>query len=313
MQTRQLISMYAVALLGFAAASLLAPPAHAQTAPVLSDATKLSARYVNLRGELANNRFKKPLHLNASESDGILKGDVYAEVAQPYALIAQNLQSANRWCDILILHLNVKFCTADSAKTGSVLSMRVGRKFDQPLDDAHAFEFLFKVAAVRPDYMRVTMDADQGPLGTSDYRVILEMVKLDSARSFLHLTYSYRYGVRANVAMRTYLATAGRDKLGFSVAGRKANGEPNYAGGMRGIAERNTMRYYLAIESYLGASGASPEQLEKRLNDWHTAVEQYPQQLHEMEREAYLAMKRKEVARQQATRVSRPTALTAAR
>lgn len=295
-----------VALLSIAAipSLFLSSSAHAQ------NAAALNSRYVTLRSELTNNRFKRPLHLDSSESKGVLKGDVYAQIDKPYALIAPSLQSASRWCDILILHLNVKNCRASITKVGSVLAMRVGRKFDQPLDDTYAFEFLFKVAESRSDYMRVTMDAADGPIGTSDYRIILEMVRLDAQRSFLHLSYAYGYGVRANVAMRAYLATAGRDKLGFTAAGRKANGEPNYVGGVRGIVERNTVRYYLAIESYLSASGASPEQLEKRLNAWHNGVEQYPLQLHEMEREEYLAMKRKEVARQQAPQAK--TAVTLA-
>ncbi len=65
---------------------------------------------------------------------------------------------------------------------------------------------------------------------------------------------------------------------------------------MRGVVERNTMRYYLAIEAYLGAlTTPVPQQLEKRLNDWYSGIERYPLQLHEIERSEYLAMKRSEV------------------
>lgn len=35
--------------------------------------------------------------------------------------------------------------------------------------------------------------------------------------------------------------------------GRDAGGEPRYVGGMRGAVERDTMRYYLGIEAFLGA------------------------------------------------------------
>jgi hypothetical protein len=131
--------------------------------------------------------------------------------------------------------------------------------------------------------------------------VTLEVVQLDANRSFLHLSYAYNFGLIANVAMRSYLATTGRNKVGFSTAGRRENGQPIYLGGIRGVMERNTMRYYLAIEAYLGAPDATAAQLEKRLNGWHTNVEQYPLQLHEMDRDAYLAMKHKELARQQAS------------
>ena len=69
---------------------------------------------------------------------------------------------------------------------------------------------------------------------------------------------------------------------------------------MRGLVERNTMRYYLAIDSFLGTGGAAPAaRFEKNLQAWFTAVERYPRQLHEMDRDAYLEMKRAEYLRQQ--------------
>jgi hypothetical protein len=71
---------------------------------------------------------------------------------------------------------------------------------------------------------------------------------------------------------------------------------------MRGAVERNTMRYYLAIDAYL-ASLAVPasQQSEKRLQHWFDATERYPRQLHEIDRTAYLSMKRSEYKRQQTT------------
>ncbi|MCY1186091.1 hypothetical protein D9M73_269280 [compost metagenome] len=60
----------------------------------------------------------------------------------------------------------------------------------------------------------------------------------------------------ARVAMQGYLATIGRDKVGFSIVGNNARGQPIHVGGTRGVIERNTMRYYLAIEAYLSALSA---------------------------------------------------------
>jgi hypothetical protein len=77
--------------------------------------------------------------------------------------------------------------------------------------------------------------------------------------------------------------------------------EPQYIGGVRGMVERNTMRYYLAIEAYLGALAAPPAaQLERRLQAWFDATEKYPRQLRELDRAAYLEMKQREYRRQQA-------------
>jgi hypothetical protein len=111
----------------------------------------------------------------------------------------------------------------------------------------------------------------------------------------VHLSYSYEYGFAGKMAMNAYLATAGANKVGFTVTGRDGNGEPVYIGGVRGAIERNAMRYYLAIDAKLAAMHAAPaQQLEKRLEAWFDASERYPRQLHEMDRASYLAMKRGE-------------------
>lgn len=262
------------------------------------DAAALQARHAALRAELASNPFQRPLHLESREDGDLLKGDIYAEVEQPYAVVGPALQGVDHWCDILILHLNVKACRADPA--GDTLDLYIGRKFDQPLADAHAVTFRYAVAAARPDYLQLALTAERGPLGTSRYRILIEAVALDARRSFLHLSYSYAYGLRARMAMQGYLATIGRDKVGFSLVGHTANGQPVYMQGMRGVVERNTMRYYLAIEAYLGAlSLPAAAQLEKRLADWYAGIERHPRQLHELERDEYLDMKRKEIRRQQ--------------
>ena len=102
--------------------------------------------------------------------------------------------------------------------------------------------------------------------------------------------------------MKTYLATLGSGKVGFTIIGKLPSGQPKYIGGMRGVAERNTMRYYLAIDAYLGALTAPPRlQLQKRLLRWFISTEQYPRQLHEVNQTAYIDMKRREYLRQQAT------------
>ena len=65
------------------------------------------------------------------------------------------------------------------------------------------------------------------------------------------------------------------------------------------MVERNTMRYYLAIEAYLDALATpAPLRLDKRLNDWYASTERYPLQLHELDRNEYLTMKHKEIRRQ---------------
>jgi hypothetical protein len=95
--------------------------------------------------------------------------------------------------------------------------------------------------------------------------------------------------------MQAYLSTAGAHKVGFTVTGTDSDGKPVYVKGMLGATERNTMRYFLAVDAYLGSlSVAEPQRLEKRLNDWYAASGSYPRQLAEMDKSEYLEMKRRE-------------------
>jgi hypothetical protein len=155
-----------------------------------------------------------------------------------------------------------------------------------------------QLAARDAGYLKVVLSSAKGPLGTHDYRIVLEAAPDDGARTMVHVSYAYAYDALGRIAMNGYLGTAGRDKVGFSLAAKEDGGAPRLVRGMRGVVERNTMRYYLAIESFLGAQASPPPaRREKSMGDWFTAVERYPRQLHEMERKEYLDMKRKEYAR----------------
>lgn len=274
----------------------VAPLAQAQ------DAAALRLRHAALADALARNAFARPLVLESSETPASLRGDIYARIEQPFARVGPALQGGEHWCEILILHLNVKQCsTGNTPAGGPALGLVVGSKHDQALADGYRFDFAYRVVASRPDYLQVALSAEQGPLGTSRYRIVLEVVALDAGRSFVHLSYSYGFGFAARVAMQGYLATIGRDKVGFSIVGRQPDGAPQFIGSTRGVVERNTMRYYLAIEAYLGALGQPPaQQFERRLAAWFAAVERYPVQLHELELGEYLSLKREQMQRQQA-------------
>ncbi len=281
-------------LLGALLALSGAAPAHAQTAAALQ------ARHGELRAQLAHSPFQRPLHIESRQVEHDLEGDVYARMDQPFATVAAALHDVDHWCDILILHLNIKACRSSRSAAGTQLSLNIGRKREQALSAAHLLEFSYQVVAARPDYLHLTLEAAKGPFGTGRHRVVLEVAALDDQRSFLHLAYASAYGLPARLATQGYLATAGRNKVGFSIVGRRSDGEPLYQGGLRGMVERNAMRYYLAIDAYLGAlSTPAPQRLEKRLNDWYAGTERYPLQLHELGRGEYLAMKHKEICRQQ--------------
>lgn len=260
----------------------------------------LRAQYDQLAPQLARSPFQRPIVLSSVDDTERPTGEMHAVVQHPFGTLSGALRNADAWCDLLTLPANVKRCVADDdAASPTTLHMAIGRKFDQPIEDAYALDFRFQVLAAQPQYLLVEMSANKGPMGTNNYRLTLEAVPLDAKRSFVRLRYAYMNNLAARVATNAYLATSGRDKVGFTVVGQEGDGRPRYVGGIQGIAERNTMRYFLAIESYLDTLPApSGQRLDRRLRDWFAATERYARQLHEQSLDEYIAMKHKEARRQ---------------
>jgi hypothetical protein len=279
---------FAVAALALAAHA--GAPAQDAASPS-PGAAALRARYDGLADKLAHNAFGRPVVLESKQDSSRLQGEIVARVDQPFTMVEKALQGTDNWCAILILHLNVKMCHAQPAG----LEMALGRKYDQPVDDAYKLHFDYKLDTAGADFVKAGLSSADGPLGTSDYRIAVEATPLDAGHTILTMSYAYSFGFAARVAMNAYLSTAGADKVGFSVTGKDDAGQPIYVGGVRGLVERNTMRYYLAIDDYVGAP--APAQLDQRLNTWFDATERYPRQLHEVDKADYLAMKKNEAKR----------------
>jgi hypothetical protein len=287
----------ALAALSLAAWTLPTFATLAPAATAMDAAARLRATHAQIYDLLQRNDFGRPVHLDSREDGRNLKGDVHAVMDHPFATVEGALQKASSWCQVLILPFNTKHCTSEGDKT---LSLYVGKKKDTPLADAYRLDFNYQVTAVSRDYLQVVLSADSGPLGTSNYRILLEATPLDDSHTFLHLSYAYTYGAVSNFAMQTYLATVGASKVGFTIDGRDDEGKPRYVKGMRGVMERNTMRYFLAIDAYLDSLSAAPgTRTAKRIDDWFSASERYARQLHEMSRGDYVAMKQREIERLQ--------------
>ncbi|MGV8894468.1 MAG: hypothetical protein ACOH2K_16330 [Burkholderiaceae bacterium] len=272
----------------------------AAAGPDTNPAAALRAKYAQVSLQLHNNQFKQPLYLDSAESSSHLAADIYALVDYPFATVNAAFNDPAHWCDVMILHLNTKYCRASADTVGSNLVVRIGKKNYQPLAQAFQVKFAYRAATTTPEYFEVRLKAENGPLGTSDYRIRLEALAVQDGKTFLHLTYSYAYNFAGRLAMQAYLATIGSDKVGFTMTGKRSGSQSDYIGGVRGVVERNTMRYYLAIDAYLGGLSTAPaQQFEQRLESWFASTEQYPRQLHEIDRAAYLDMKRREYLRQQ--------------
>jgi hypothetical protein len=279
-----------LAWLPFSALLLALLSAGSANAESTDSATSLRERHAQLAVQMENSAFKRPVILQSSETGNQLQGSIDAVVAQPFTLTREQLQRPAALCEILMLQINTKQC----AVAGNVLDVRIGRKHDQPLEDAYRVAFIVQPQASSAEYMNLKLGADTGPFSTRDYRIQLQAIPIEGgSKTFLHLQYSYGIGLTAKLAMQSYLATLGASKVGFT-----RDGSTGYIGGMRGAVERNTMRYYLAIDAYLDSLAVPvAQQRAKRLDTWFAATEQYARQLHELDRAAYLAMKQSEFRR----------------
>jgi hypothetical protein len=253
----------------------------------------LRAKHAQLHAALEHNHFGRPLHLESQEMQSRMRGDVHAVLAQPFARVHAGLADAAGWCEILTLPFNVKRCEVHG---GDALSIYIGRTPQAPVEKAVRIDFRFTLVERRADWIELRLEAPKGPLGTRDYRITLAATPVEGG-TFMHMSYGYGYGTLSKLAMQTYLATSGSSKVGFSRDGVDERGEPRLVGGMRGVLERNTMRYFLAIDAHLSAMAAPARERERRrLLEWFDAAERYPRQLHEMSREEYVVLKQQDRA-----------------
>ena len=289
-----------IAFLGALAISMSAVAQVAAQSPSGSEskATILQEKYAALSQALTKNQYKRPLFLESSEASNKISSTAYAVLDSSFSTVSATLKKPGLWCEVLILHLNTKYCFASADMSPATLKVNIGKKTPQELPDTFSLDFSFSLIESSPNYLAVQLNADKGPLGTTDYRLELQAVPLDGGKTFMYLRYSYGFGTAARLAMQTYLATLGRGKIGFTQVSQEQ--KSSFVGGMRGAVERNTMRYYLAIEAYLASLKQGPaNQANTRFNHWFDATEEYPEQLREVEKAAYLAMKKDEYQRQQ--------------
>ncbi|HSW14151.1 MAG TPA: hypothetical protein VLI06_14995 [Solimonas sp.] len=254
----------------------------------------LAATYQASAERLRNSPFRRPLTLQSAESGAALRGEVYALVDQPLAMVSAALSSTAGWCEVLLMHPNVAGCRVTGSVAAPKLAVDLGTRLDASPDAPYHVEFAFRRVQADDSYLQLRLDADEGPVGTRDYRILLEAVPVEG-KSFLHFSYSYAYGLSARLATQAYLSTKGRNKVGFTPVGE------DYIGGLRGAVERTAMRYYLAIEAYL-AELATPEdrRFERSLQRWLDGIAEYPRQLKEEgTREEYAQIKRGQYRRQQ--------------
>lgn len=273
----------------------------ASVAFALADpAETLRAQHAALAQQLRESPFDPPLVLESLQQGDRLSSEIHAVLPYPYAQLRAVLENPGRWCGMLELNIKTVDCRLATDQAGPLLGVFVGRTGAEDPAQAFRLDFSYRPYALGAQYLDIALQAPDGPTGTRDYRFRIEAMELPGQHSFVHMRYSYAFNTFGRLAMQSYLATLGRDKVGFTRSQDAAKGSDGFIGGLRGLVERNAMRYFLAVDAYLQAEGAGTPaaERERRLQNWFSASERYPRQLHEVDRTTYLAMKRAQRQRQ---------------
>ena len=232
----------------------------------------------------------QPLTIQSKISDNKLHAEVFSVKKYAFPKMVEKLSGAKQWCKFITLHLNIKACIYRSAPNQS-LNFFAGRKFYEPAESAYELKYHFEIEKSTDEYFKLNLSADEGPFGTQDYLIVLELFKVDS-EVVIHMSLSYLSSFSSRLGTSVYLSTIGADKIGFSQI-KNIDGKLEYIQGIEGIIERNVMRYYLALSVYL-----DEDDKHKLAQTWFDETEKYSKQLHEVEREAYLDAKALEFKQQ---------------
>jgi len=278
----------------FAAGLLWCTPAHTtQTGQPAREILLDKCREIETKA--AKGTYGVPISIKSAEEGDTFRGEVYGIFEHPFTTVRDALTIPRNWCDMVSVHYNIKACTWKKSAEQYVLTFYSGQETYQPPEDAHQVDFDFRVIEHTPTYLRLLLTADEGPFGTKDYRIDFEATPAEQGKTIAHFSYSYRSGFAARLAIKLYYQTIAHDLVGFTVMRTDEQGNPVYIGGIRGMIERNAVRYYFAIRAYLDTlQYPHDERFERRITRWYNLTDQYPRQLFELSKADYLKCKKRE-------------------
>ncbi len=251
--------------------------------------------YRRIEAELEKNSFGFPLYLESYDRDGRLHVDVYGMFDHPFGSILNVLKVPANWCEIAALHPNVKACVYRELPGTWQLTLYGGRKVYQSPGDSRRFTYYYRNVELQHGYLDIFLSSDEGPFGTKDHRIRFEALPLDGGMTFVHVSCAYSYGSSLRFAEKIYFATLGRSKVGFTVNATDYNGKPLYVSGSRGAIERNAVRYYFAIKSFMDTFHyPEKNRFAMMIGEWYDLTSLYRKQLFEMDKKDYLTYKTEE-------------------
>lgn len=275
------------------AVTLACAPAHGAE-PAADQEALLQSKLPRIQ-QAPGTPFAVPVFLESVETGSSSAVDIYGTVNSPFETLRKELLQPVHWCDITVLHTNVRACTWRNEADSAHLTLYMVKKNTRPIGDASQMQYRFRVEAQRETYLDIRITAEEGPYSTREHVFRFEATPWGADKSLIHLRYSYSYSTFGYIGMKSYFALFSRGHVGFSVTGMDDENKPVYVSGLKGAIERNIMRYYLGILAYMDTLRFPEEQqFEQRISRWFALTELHRRQLHALERKDYLHHKRQD-------------------
>jgi hypothetical protein len=216
--------------------------------------------------------------VRSEEREDRISAEIFGIFDYPFQAFAGLLTQPASWCEFVSLTPNIKACTFQGNGKDVILTLYVGWKGYRAPESASAQPYQFVVHSRRSDYAAISVSAAEGLLGTRAHRFDVEAANV-AGKTVFAMRSSYEPSALSKLVTTVYLATLGREKIGFS---RVPDGaQVGHVRGIQGMIERNVVRYYLALKAFVD-------------NTAYDLMDTYPAQLRLMEKTEYLDVKRRE-------------------
>jgi hypothetical protein len=255
---------------------------------------RLSGYYHELQEAAQHGPFGLPLQVHSEERPNLVSAEIRGILAHPFETLGATFIQPGSWCDFLSLNPNIKACTFQGSAQEILLTLYIGTRNYRSPEAATQQPYRFLVRTRQAQYAAISLSASEGLLGTKAHQFEFEAAGV-AGKTVVALRSSYEPSALSRLVTAIYLATLGRDKIGFSRQQSDDGAEAGYVRGVQGMIERGVMRYYLALKAFLDTRELpTTRQFEARLTALHDLTELYPAQLRQMEKAEYLDIKRRE-------------------
>jgi hypothetical protein len=223
-----------------------------------------------------------------------VSAEIHGIIDHPFRALATTFTEPGGWCDFLVLNPNIKTCTFRQEARETLLTLYIGSRSYRAPESATEQVYRFLVRARQSDYAAISLTAPQGMLGTTAHRFEFEAGSV-AGKTVVGLSSSFEPSMLSRILTGIYLGTVGRNMIGFSREATEAGVPAGYVRGVKGMIERNVMRYYLALNAFLDTSDLpAGRQFEARASLAYDLMDLYPAQLRQMDKAEYLDIKVRE-------------------